>query len=329
MGHLNPSDAASMNHSPSCKKYIDPILSIGKNYGMEFRQLHYFARVVEEGSFTAAARRCAVAQPSLSLQIQKLEEELGEPLLLRRPRGVSVTESGAQVYERALSLLKEREALADAFRQREAKQIGEVTLGVIPTIAPYLLGQLLVRFREEFPRIQIRVREAQTDELIRMVVEESVDFAVLSDVATAEKNRYSLYVKTIFREPILLAVPQGHPLTRHHGAVPLNQVPRDELLLLNQGHCFRDQVLQVCHAQDGKELFQCEQLPTLQALVAAGLGIAFVPEMFVAERPAARIVYLRLHKPEPQRAINLMKRRGKKLRSPAESLMKRITALAR
>ncbi len=297
---------------------------------MEFRQLRYFVQVVEAGSFTAAATKCAVAQPSLSQQIQKLEEELGEPLLLRRPRGVSVTEAGHRVYEQATVLLQGREHLLKDFRGRETQRSGEVTLGVIPTIAPHLLGQLLVPFRAEFPAVQIRVREAQTASLIRMVVDEEVDFAVVSDIAKADRARWSLYVRNVFKEPILLAVPTSHRLARgSRGAVRLAEVPRAELLLLSEGHCFRDQALQVCRAREANETFQCEQLPTLQALVAAGLGIAFVPAMFVAEHPAAKVTYLHLRQPEPTRAINLMKRRGKKLRLPAESLMKRLSQLER
>ncbi len=297
---------------------------------MEFRQLGYFASVVEEGSFTAAARKCQVAQPSLSQQIQKLEEELGETLLSRRPRGVALTESGRSLYGRAKALLRDRDTVLESFHKREALQSGEVALGVIPTIAPYLLGRLLVPFRAQYPEVQVRVREVQTAGLIRMVVDEEVDFAVVSDIAKADRARWSLYVRTVFREPILLAVPSAHPLARSRsGTVRLSEVPKSEILVLSEGHCLRDQTIKVCRTPDANEFFQCEQLPTLQALVAAGLGVAFVPEMFVAEHPASGVTYLRLRDPEPMRAINIMKRRGKKLRLPADSLLKQIADFRR
>lgn len=292
---------------------------------MEFRQLHYFARVVEAGSFTAAARKCHVTQPSLSQQIQKLEEELGEPLLHRRARGIALTEAGRRVYEKATYMLHTRDALQQTFRQREELRSGEVTLGVIPTIAPYILGRLLRPFRSEFPGIHIRVREAQTADLIKMVVNEEVDFAVVSDIAKSDQSRSSLYVRTVFKEPMLLAVPRDHELALSNaGPLKLSEIPRQELLLLSEGHCFRDQTLELCRTRETHEYIQCEQLPTLQTLVAAGLGVAFVPEMFVAEHPAMGVAYLRMRKPEPLRAINVMKRRGRKLLSPAASLLKQI-----
>lgn len=292
---------------------------------MEFRQMHYFAQVVEAGSFTAAARRCHLAQPSLSQQIQKLEEELGEPLLQRRARGVAPTEAGQRVYEEALALLAARDRLLDSFQEREELRTGEVTFGAIPTIAPYLLGRLLAPFRIEFPRVQIRVREAPTADLIRMVVDEEVDFAVVSDIRATDRKRWSLYVKTVFQEPILLAVPRSHELARSkQGTLQPADIPREQLLFLGEGHCLREQTLKVCRTRKPDEAFQCEQLPTVQTLVAAGLGIAFVPAMFVADHPVAGVSYLRLRAPQPLRAINVMKRRGRKLTPPAESLFRQI-----
>ncbi len=287
--------------------------------------MHYLVQVVEAGSVTAAARRCHLAQPSLSQQIQKLEDELGEPLLQRRARGVTPTEAGRRVYEQARAMLEARDRLLASFREREELRTGEVTFGAIPTIAPCLLGRLLAPFRKEFPRVQTRVREAQTGELIRMVVDEEVDFAVVSDIQPADRKRWSLYVKTVFREPILLAVPRGHELARcRQGTVEPAAIPRDQLLFLGEGHCLRDQTLKVCRTRKPDEAFQCEQLPTIQTLVAAGLGLALVPAMFVADHPVAGVTYLRLSDPQPLRAINVMKRRGRKLSPPAESLFQKI-----
>ena len=295
---------------------------------MEFRQLEYFAQIVEQGSFTAAAKKCSVAQPSLSAQIQKLEEELGEPLLLRRPRGVSLTSSGQRVYEQAKILLESRDGLVETFRQRDEIRSGEVTLGVIPTIAPFLLGQLLGRFREEFPNIQIHVREAQTSELVEMVVSEEVDFAVVSDLAKNVLKRWSLHLRTLFREPLLLAVPNSHSLAAQKRLVlDLKEVPESEILFLGEGHCLREQAMELCQLEESDQQIRCEQLVTLQALVAMGLGVTFVPQMFREHHAAAGLCYLKLMNPTPTRAINLLKRRGKKLKPSAESLMKEVLNL--
>ncbi|MBK1835120.1 LysR family transcriptional regulator [Roseibacillus ishigakijimensis] len=293
---------------------------------MEFRQLEYFAHIVEQGSFTAAARKCSLAQPSLSAQIQKLEEELGEPLLLRRARGIALTTSGQAVYEQAKVLLAGRNRLLASFQNREEARRGEVTLGLIPTIAPYLLGHLLGAFREEFPNIRVQVREAQTAQLVEWVVNEEVDFAVISDLAQNVLKRRALHLRALFREPLLLAVPGSHPLAnRRQATLKLGEVPKDELLLLGEGHCFRDQALALCQLEDApQQPIRCEQLVTLMSLVSSGLGVAFVPQMFREHQPTPGVSYLRLKDPVPHRAINILKRRGKKLKPSADCLHKAL-----
>lgn len=295
---------------------------------MEFRQLEYFAQIVEQGSFTAAAGKCAVSQPSLSAQIQKLEEELGEPLLLRKPRGVALTSSGQRVYEQAKMLLAGRDGLVEGFREREEARIGEVTVGVIPTIAPFLLGQLWERLQEEFPNVEIYLREAQTSALVEMVVSEEVDFAVMSDLSKGVLKRRSLHLQTLFREPLLLAVPSSHSLAAQRQlSVDLKTVPEGELLFLAEGHCFREQALELCQLEGVKQQVRCEQLVTLQALVAAGMGVAFVPQMFREYHSVGEVAYLKVKNPTPTRAINLLKRRGKKLKPSAEGLLKEVLNL--
>lgn len=295
---------------------------------MEFRQLEYFTQIVKQGSFTAAARKCGVAQPSLSAQIQKLEEELGEPLLLRKPQGVSLTSSGQRFYEEAGLLLAGRDGLMETFREREEVRSGEVTLGIIPTIAPFLLGELLVGFREEFPNIQVFLREARTPELVEMVVSEEVDFAIMSELSKNELKRRSLHLQALAREPLLLAVPISHPFAIHSkAAIDFDDVPKNELLFLSKGHCLRDQALELCQMEEASQQIRCEQLVTLQALVASGLGLAFVPKMFPEHHSTAGVSYLKLRNPIPSRELNLLKRRGKKLRPGADTLMKEVVSL--
>lgn len=294
---------------------------------MNIRQLQYFVQVVKEGSFTRAAKVCAVAQPSLSQQIQNLEAELGEPLLLRRREGVATTSAGETVFEKALEMLACHDDLLATFRAREEEKSGEISLGIIPTMATRLLPPLLKDFQAEYPRVRIQVREAKTSQLIRYVVDEDVDFAVLSDVEAAERSRWSLHVRTLYREPMLLAVPQDHRLVRRERSVDVAEIAAERLLTLSEGHCLRGQALQVCKADQPAEGVQCEQLPTLLALVAAGLGITFVPEMATKEHAIPGVKYLRLQHPEPTRAINVMRRKARKLGPAAANLLRLVSQL--
>lgn len=291
---------------------------------MNIRQLQYFVEVVKEGSFTRAAKVCSVAQPSLSQQVQNLEAELGEPLLLRRRGGVGTTTAGETVYAKALEMLACHDDLLATFRAREEEKSGEISLGIIPTMATQLLPPLLKEFQAEYPRVRIRVREAKTSQLIRYVVDEDVDFAVLSDVEAAERSRWSLHVRTLHREPMLLAVPQDHRLARRERAVAVTEIATEELLTLAEGHCLRGQALQACKARQPAEGVQCEQLSTLLALVAAGLGVTFAPEMTTKQPPIPGVKFLRLRHPEPTRAVNVMRRKARKLSPAAANLLELV-----
>ena len=238
-----------------------------------------------------------------------------------------MTRSGQQVYERAKSLLASREELLDDFREQQEEHRGDVSLGVIPTVTPGLLCQFLGSFREQYPNINIEVKEARTSELAERVVAEDVDFAVMSELSESVTKKWSLYLSLLYNEPLLLAVSEQHPLARaKNEIVSLADIPKQELLLLGEGHCFRDQALEICSLEESAKGFSCEQLSTLQTLVAANLGVAFVPMMFRNFLPLIGVRYLKI-KPEPVRAINILKRRGKKLRPPAQLLWNEILAL--
>lgn len=291
---------------------------------MELRQLRYFIQIVEEGSFSAAARRLGIAQPSLSQQIQKLEEELGEVLLKRGARGISITDAGKLAYQHARSMVADGDSLLASFQARGSARGGEVTFGAIPTIAPSMLPDVLAQFHESSPEVRVHVRESQTSDLVRMVVDEEVEFAVVSDIDAATRKKWSLHVKTLFQEPLLLAVSSKDPLVSRERAIKLSEIDAEELLSLSEGHCLRDQTLAVCRPNDIHGLPTCEQLPTLLALVKARFGVAFVPGMFVRENNTRGVDFLQIRDPEPHRAINIMKRRGRKLAPPAEGLLKLI-----
>ncbi|GAA5125356.1 LysR family transcriptional regulator [Luteolibacter yonseiensis] len=288
---------------------------------MDLRQLEYFTAIVKEGSLTEAAKRCRVAQPSLSQQLRALEEELGETLVLRKPRGVEVTSAGRILLEHAERVLEEARLLRERFTKRRETHEGSLIFGMIPTIAPYLLPRLLGPFREAFPMIDVQVREARTSGLIQQVVDGSIEFAILSDVTAQDRKKWSLHVLELFREPLMLAVPSSHPLADSRQAPkPENLLP-ETLIHLRDGHCLTDRTLQVCRLQKLDPKLECDQLETALAMVAAGMGTAVVPELAVRSRPVPGLVFSRFHDPAPERTISLMKRRAVPLSKAAEELI--------
>lgn len=290
---------------------------------MELRQLRYLCAVVDHGSFTAAATACAIAQPSLSQQILNLETELGQPLLIRHPRKIELTDAGAIVLRRARAMLQESESIHTEMSRRTGLMEGSVVLGVIPTVAPYLLPAKIRAFREAHPGVRIHVRERRTNRVIEDLVAGRLDFAIISDVTQAEKQRWSLHVKELFRERLLLAIPATHVLARKTTPIPLDQVPKDEIIVLSDGHCLGDLTLSVCRIRRGEDRLECEQLETLLAMVGAGLGLGIVPAMAVAMLGGAldSVAIRPFDAPEPQRIISIIKRRAASLSPAANALL--------
>jgi LysR family transcriptional regulator, hydrogen peroxide-inducible genes activator len=288
---------------------------------MELRQLEYFASIVKEGSLTAAAKACLVAQPSLSQQLKALEEELGEPLVHRRPRGVEPTEAGLLLMEHAERVLEESRKLRDRFEKRRVAEAGRIIFGIIPTIAPYLLPKLLRPFREAYPRVDVQVHEARTADLIQQIVDGTIEFAVLSDVAPQDLKKWSLHVKELFREPLLLALPTHHPLARAKAAPRPDQLAAEELIHLKDGHCLTDRTLKVCRLKRLDTRLECDQLGTALAMVASGMGFAIVPEFAARSHPNSQLRFRRFANPDPERTISLLKRRAIPLSKAAKELV--------
>lgn len=277
---------------------------------MELRQLELLRCILEEGSLTAAAKRCHLSQPALSQQIQALEAELGEPLLLRKPRGVEPTPAGSLLMNHALRILEETARAKDAFAGRRDLQSGRVAFGIIPTIAPYLLPNLLGPFRKRFPGIDLAVTEARTVDLITQLVAGGIEFAILSDVAEADRKRWSLHLRELFREPLLLAAPPDHPLITRKAPPKPSDLDPAELIHLQGGHCLADRTLRVCKIRDPNPGLRCDQLSTAMAMVAAGLGVTVVPKL-AGRDPGDRSMVFRPFAGEGlHRTISLMKRRG-------------------
>lgn len=296
---------------------------------MDLRQLEYFTAIVKEGSLTEAAKRCRIAQPSLSQQLRALEDELGETLVLRKPRGVEPTAAGKILLEHAERVLGEARLLRERFAQRRNSHEGSLIFGMIPTIAPYLLPGLLGPFRKAYPLIDVQVREARTSGLIQQVVDGTIEFAILSDVTPQDQKKWSLHVRELFSEPLMLAVPSAHPLATSRKAPKPENLQPESLIHLRGGHCLTDSTIKACRLDRLDPRLECDQLETVLAMVAAGMGSAVVPELAVRSREVPGVAFRRFLEPAPERTISLMKRRAIPLSKAAEDLVEAIKCLPR
>jgi LysR family hydrogen peroxide-inducible transcriptional activator len=288
---------------------------------MDLRQLRYFTEAAEAGSISAAAKRCSISQPSLSQQIMSLEEEVGEQLMERRPRGIELTAAGELLLRHAKRLLREESILREQLRARHELQVGQVHFGVIQTLAPYLLPRIFSEFQRDYPSIEIEVIEDRTSALIQEIVAGNIDFAILSDVSEQEQRKYSLQMKELFNESLLLAVNESHPLAQQRAAPAAASLQVDELIHLKEGHCLRNQVLQACGIRECHSRLQCDQLETAIAMVSANLGIAVLPQLAVSGRKVNNVVFRPFASPVPQRKIYLLHRRGTQLSKAAKKLL--------
>jgi LysR family hydrogen peroxide-inducible transcriptional activator len=268
---------------------------------MELQQLRYIVAVARTGNFSRAAEACHVSQPSLSQQIQKLEEELGERLFDRLRRHVKLTSAGERFLPRAIRILEETEAATREARAAHDLDRGRVTVGVLPTIAPYLLPQVIVAFSTRYPGVEVVVHEDTTARLQELAAACEVDLAIAS--LPLQDERFS--VVQLFEEELLLALPETHRLATQP-EVRASDLLEEKFILMKEGHCLGDQVLHFCHRRDFHPQVSCRsaQMETVQSLVRAGMGISLVPKMAVMEdgRTGAP-VYRSLAAPQPKRVI--------------------------
>jgi len=267
---------------------------------MEMHQLRYVVALARTGNFSRAAEQCHVAQPSLSQQIQKLEDELGERLFDRMKRETRLTPHGELFLRRAVKILEEADAAAREAGDAKNLLRGKLAVGVLPTIAPYLLPRLLVAFTAKFPGIETVIHEDTTAQLLKQVLSYEIDLALASRPIEDER----LEVRDLFSEELKLALPPHHPLTRRRH-IKLSALHQEQLIVMKAGHCLGDQVLGFCGRGNTRPRisFQSSQLETIQALVCAGVGLSLIPEMAV--RPGGKEVpeYRSLAAPRPERKI--------------------------
>jgi LysR family transcriptional regulator, hydrogen peroxide-inducible genes activator len=267
---------------------------------MEMHQLRYVVAVARSGNFSRAADQCHVSQPSLSQQIQKLEEELGERLFDRTKREARLTSHGESFLPRAIRVLEEVDA---AKREAtDARQLlrGTLSIGVLPTIAPFLLPKILSEFTKAFPGVEVVLQEDTTAHLLKLVLGCEIDFALASQPISDSR----LQVRELFSEELLLSLPPGHPLTRKR-VIPLSDLENQPFILMKEGHCLGDQVLRFCERRDLRPAitFRSAQLETVQALISAGLGLSLIPAMAAAHKRSGQSEYRSLALPKPSRRI--------------------------
>lgn len=253
------------------------------------RQLHYLVTVVELCHFGQAAERCFVTQSTLSTAIQELESLLGVQLLERTKRKVIPTQLGIELADKAREIISLTESLVLDAQVDRRPLSGELRLGVIPTISPFLLPKVLSGVRRHYPELQLYLLEDQTHNLLERLAAGELDSAILAlpfDLGGLEH-------KVFWQEDFVVAFPADHPLSQG-GPIASQKLPGSELLLLEQGHCLRDHALAVCHMKSmaKRASFQGTSLYTLVQMVAGGQGITFLPEMavdeeFLAQNPIA------------------------------------------
>jgi LysR family hydrogen peroxide-inducible transcriptional activator len=288
---------------------------------MELHQLRYFCAVAEAGSFSRAAEQSHVSQPSLSQQIMKLEDELGARLFDRLGRSVRLTETGQTFLPRARAVLRELEAARGDVVEQKLSIGGSVTIGVIPTVAPYFLPQRLTRFSRKHPQVQLTVVEEITPALLELLRASKADLAILAlPIRGHEFESFPLLV-----EPLFAALPQGHKLAKRR-SLSLKDLRSQPFLLLRDGHCFRDTAVAACdrarlHPQI---IFESGQFSSLLSMVGAGMGVSIVPEMAIDKKSRCRFV--RLDDPAAVRTIGAVTLRGRSLSRAHHAFLSHLRA---
>lgn len=265
---------------------------------MELDQLRYFLQVAERGNFTRAAEDMAISQPALSRSIQKLEEELGQPVFERKTRSVVLTDAGTLLQARAqqaLSILEDAKA-----EITDDGQSGRLRIGAIPTVAPYFLPEVLRDFSEGFPNASVIVQEYTTDRLLKSCTQGEIDLAILALPVPAKY----LEIEELFQEELLLVLPPDHPLAEKSN-IRLRDVEPFPFVLLDEAHCLSDNIVSFCRRRSFQPVAveRTSQLTMVQELVSLSHGVSMIPAMARRRDQSDRRSYRSLTRPKPMRTI--------------------------
>ena len=292
---------------------------------MNLQDLRYLVAIADHRHFGRAAEACYITQPTLSAQLRKLEQELGVMLVERSPRHVMLTEIGERVVERARTMLREEAAITEIARQAQDPEAGTLRVGLFPTLGPYLLPHVVPAVHRRFPRLELLLVEEKTEQGLEHLRDGSLDVGLLALPVPTDR----LHVEPLFEEDFVLAVPADHALAADDEPVTISVLQGQSVLLLEDGHCLRDQALSVCHLAGASERggFRATSLETLRQMVAAGVGMTLLPELAVQPPVPAQpgVVIRPFSHPAPSRRIAMCWRES----HPAREFLPRLAELFR
>lgn len=282
---------------------------------MNLKDLKYLVALADTGHFGKAAERTFVSQPTLSAQLKKLEEYLGVKLVERQPKNVQLTEVGKQIVIRARRMLDEGDEIVALARSNTDPFAGKLKVALIPTIGPYLLPRVMQKIRKGLPHLGLMLYEYQTEALLKRLRDGEIDLGIMALPAIAD----GVESRALYEENFTVALPNGHPLAAK-STIKVQDLKGQTLLLLEDGHCLRDQALEVCSRVDVKEAedFRATSLETLRQMVVAGLGITLLPEMAVESPFGSQrgLTIRQFARPTPSRTVGAVWRKTS-TRAPA------------
>ncbi|MDG1285061.1 MAG: hydrogen peroxide-inducible genes activator [Flavobacteriaceae bacterium] len=273
---------------------------------MTITQLKYVLAVAEHQNFTKAAEKCFVTQPTLSMQIQKLEDQLAIQIFDRSKKPIELTEVGRKIVNQAKNIVNEADRITDIVDQQKGFIGGEFKLGIIPTVMPTLLPMFLKSFIKRYPKIKLKIEELNTDEIIQRINDGHLDAAI---AATPLKNE-QIKERVLFYEPFVGYIPSNHRLTSKK-TIEVSDLDINDMLLLEDGHCFRDGVLNLCNAKKTKDLnefqFESGSFEMLVKLTNEGMGMTLLPYLHtldLKEKEQEKLHYF--SEPSPAREVSLI-----------------------
>ena len=282
---------------------------------MTLTELKYIVAVARERHFGRAAEACFVSQPTLSVAIKKLEEELGTQIFERRTNEVTTTPAGERIVSQAQRVLDEAGRIKEIARQGKDPLAGPLRLGVIYTIGPYLLPSLVRQLLKDAPQMPLLLTENFTVKLLELLKNGEIDVAIMA----LPLPETGLLLQAVYDEPFIIAVPRLHPWAKRK-SIPSEDLKKETMLLLGSGHCFRDHVLEVCpelsrfssSAEGIQKTFEGSSLETIRHMVGSGLGVTVLPMMSVPEKPPREslLSYVPLKPPAPDRRVVLAWRKS-------------------
>ena len=293
---------------------------------MNLRDLHYFVALAEVKHFGDAAKKCFVSQPTLSMQIKKLEETLGVTLFERTNKQVLLTDQGDALLSRVKKILMLIDEMKDVARHSHDPFAGNLRLGVIPTVAPYLLPLVMPAIKVHFPDLKIWLIEDQTRRLIAQLEHGEIDVALMAQPIAGNFTSY-----TLFEEAFYFVCDESNVLAQS-STLSINQLVNQPIMLLEEGHCLRDQAMAVCQMAKTHELadFTATSLETLRLMVQSGIGVTLLPALAITVDPSQRLKYIPFESPAPSRTLALFWRSGtpkiKCLQAIGEQISQLITS---